>query len=73
LSVTYELFNGRKETIHAQLSSQVSARDGAVVATLRVYDFFSGFDLKKWKAHCFVDIFSRVLYIVYTIYSDPKL
>ena len=34
LGVIYELFNGHKETIHAQLSSQVSARDGAVVFTL---------------------------------------
>ena len=42
--VTYELFNGHKETIHAQLSSQVSARDGAVVFTLPATNLdFPGF------------------------------
>jgi hypothetical protein len=34
LSVTYEMFNSRKETVHALLSPQVSAGDGAVVFTL---------------------------------------
>jgi hypothetical protein len=33
LSITYELFNGRKETIQAQLSAQVMAQDGAVAVT----------------------------------------
>ncbi len=34
LNVTYELFNGRKETIQAQLSAQVTAHDGAAAVTL---------------------------------------
>lgn len=34
LSVAYELFNGRKETIQAQLSAQVTAQDGAVAVTI---------------------------------------
>jgi len=34
LSVTYELFNGRKETIQAQLSAQVTARDGTAAVTM---------------------------------------
>jgi len=34
LSVTYEIFNGRKETVHAQLSSQVASRSGGLAVTL---------------------------------------
>lgn len=34
LNVTYELFNGRKESIQARLSAQVMARDGAVAVTI---------------------------------------
>jgi beta-galactosidase/beta-glucuronidase len=34
LSVTYEIFNGRKETLQARLSAQVTAKDGAVALTL---------------------------------------
>jgi beta-galactosidase len=34
LSVTYELFNGRKETIQAQLSAQVTSQDGKAAVTL---------------------------------------
>jgi hypothetical protein len=39
LSVAYELFNGRKETIRAQLSSKVLARDGALVFALPSTNF----------------------------------
>jgi len=34
LSVTYEIFNGRKETIQALLSGQVTAKDDTVAVTL---------------------------------------
>jgi hypothetical protein len=34
LSVTYEIFNGRKETIQAQLSAQVTAKDGAAAVVI---------------------------------------
>jgi hypothetical protein len=34
LNATYELFNGRKETVQAQLSAQVTAQDGAATITL---------------------------------------
>jgi len=34
LSVTYELFNGRRETVAAQLSAQVMAQDGAVALSM---------------------------------------
>jgi hypothetical protein len=34
LSVTYELFNGRRETLQAQLSAQVIAGDGTVAVTV---------------------------------------
>jgi hypothetical protein len=34
LCVTYELFNGRKETIQAQLSAQVTAQDGTAAVTV---------------------------------------
>jgi hypothetical protein len=34
LSVTYELFNGRKETIQAQLSAQVTTPDGTAALSL---------------------------------------
>ncbi|HEY5913655.1 MAG TPA: glycoside hydrolase family 2 TIM barrel-domain containing protein [Verrucomicrobiae bacterium] len=39
LSVAYELFNSRKETIRAKLSSQVLAPDGAVVFALPSTNF----------------------------------
>ncbi len=34
MNVTWEFFNGRKETVHARLSPQVTAANGAVVVTL---------------------------------------
>jgi beta-galactosidase/beta-glucuronidase len=44
LTVAYELFNGRRENIRAQLSSQVVSPDGAVVFTLPPTNFdLSGF------------------------------
>jgi beta-galactosidase/beta-glucuronidase len=39
LSLTCELFNGRKETVHAELSSQITAQDGAVVVTIPPMSF----------------------------------
>ena len=34
LSITYELFNGRKETVQAQLGAQVTAQDGTAAITI---------------------------------------